>query len=905
MLCVRVEVGSLVFNVFFVLFNSEMIYGVEAFPLLNEEVEDCPPTKAKLVLIDEFRELNQNNNFLKFSYVKLYFTTEEIIVARRKMWKPSWKSQAQAFTFSRLHKLSDIMLKKELHFTDIMVVVDSSEDQTYHYRIDNSGELSEWVVAFKRITELREKKRNKQQEAITTEATTSQTTTTCGTAVDIFEEESMTIEGSISNRFSALILWSRETNCLDTTASSNSVCSSQDLPSQLVTPVCNNQLSNPPLCKDTVLSCEEDVLSSPEPQESIIFDLGNTSISEEGDTNKEEMDQTYSLALEAWTPSNDATTSSCKETQVIPDDKIHTLDTTVSNKGHSHNESTSLTRGVQIVTRSDSTLSAVMSGPGAGNFGKTVQFELTYANLHSILQSVSCSSQSKSFLSLPLRHTQIRDKKVRFSPKQRVCATYLTGDSGSERCLIYEYNTEDDSFCIIMPENSSTPIDNNEDSITSTPLMPIRSAPTSKQEKRAMLAAHDLGLALTLPKQKLVSKLFCRCTTNSISDFDDSHTDVDSAETPIEKHQLSPTILYKGNFKRSSALHSPSKSGVGHQTGSGKVIENEDIANNKLNDAVCEVVKTISLESLDSYDGASSCYSRGSIPVRDVPNELDSEAEDSYYNNDILDISQIRLNIGDTLDTPMCDFDQEGSPFTDPTANTPTEDNLVFIDITTTTEDNEAVVTKVKKPGKKKRRWNRFRRKSPPPEAPTHSAANYTGNTPHKKRTVKSTLKRRLSLSLRSFSTPACSDDSTQKKDKAGFLKRKFSSSRESSSVCDDDSTKKNNKTAPKKEKVGFLKRRFSLFRESSPVCDDDSSQKNDDSTSKNKKSGFLKRRFSPFREGSPVCNDDSIQKKETGTLRKKSFPARETTPTPDDDNTPRKKEKRGLRRKLSSSLRT
>ena len=406
----------------------------------------------------------------------------------------------------------------------------------------------------------------------------------------------------------------------------------------------------------------------------------------------------------------------------------------------------------------------------------------------------------------------------------------------------------------------------------------------------------------------------------------------------FKKNQLSPTSLYKESFKKSSALHSPNASGMGQQTGSGKIVENGDIASNKLNNAVCEVVKTISLESLDSYDGASSCYSRGSTPARDVPNVLDSEAEDTYYNNDILDISQVELNIDDTLDTPMSDFDREGSPFTDPTASTPTEDNPVFTDINTATEDNEVVVTEVKKPGKKKRRWNSFRRKCPPPEAASHSATNCTDDTARKKGSVKSTLKRRLSSPLRSFSAPACNDDGTQKKEKGllkrfspsregspvcnddsaqkkekGFLKRRFSPSRESSPVCNDEST-------PKKEK-GFLKRRFSPSREASPVCDDSTPKKekgflkrtfspsreaspvcNDDSTPKKEK-GFLKRRFSPSREGSPVCNDESTEKKEKGTLRKNSSPSRETSPTCDDD-TPRKKEKRGLRRKLSSPLR-
>ena len=512
-----------------------MTYGVEALPLLREEVEDCPPTKAKLVLIDEFCELNEKNyNFV--CYVKLYFTTEEIIVARRKIWKTEWKNHTQAFTFSRVHKITDIVLKKELYLTDIITIVDSSKDQTFYYQIHFSGDLKEWVVAFERISKWYENKRNKQEAITTTEA-----------EVDEFEAEAKTINGSYSNRLSAVVLWSRaECHCVDTTARSNSVSSSQDLSSHLVTPVRNNRLSNP-LCKETVPSCEEDVSSSPEPQESSAFDLDNTSISEEGDTNKEEMDQTCSLALEAWTPSNDiATTSSC-EAQVIPDDKIRTLDTAVCTKGHSRNKSTSLTRGVQIVTRSDSTISAAISDPGAGDSRMTMQPGLAYANLPAVLRSISCNSRSNSFLSSPLRHTQIRGKKVKFSPRQKMFATCPTDDSGSEQCLVYENDAQDDSFCSITPENSTTPTDNNEDSITPTPLTPIRSAPTTKQEKGATLAAHGSGLALTLPKRKLVSKLFRRRTTSSISDIDDSHTDMDSAETPkvFKKkfYQLDPKMI--------------------------------------------------------------------------------------------------------------------------------------------------------------------------------------------------------------------------------------------------------------------------------------------------------------------------------------------------------------------------
>ena len=121
-------------------------------------------------------------------------------------------------------------------------------------------------------------------------------------------------------------------------------------------------------------------------------------------------------------------------------------------------------------------------------------------------------------------------------------------DSDSERCLVHKNETQDDSFCSITPENSAIPTDNNEESITPIPLKPIRSAPTTKQEKGATLAAHGSGLALTLPKWKLLSKLFRRRTTSSISDIDNCHADVDSAETSKvfkkkKLYQLDPKMI--------------------------------------------------------------------------------------------------------------------------------------------------------------------------------------------------------------------------------------------------------------------------------------------------------------------------------------------------------------------------
>lgn len=284
----------------------------------------------------------------------------------------------------------------------------------------------------------------------------------------------------------------------------------------------------------------------------------------------------------------------------------------------------------------------------------------------------------------------------------------------------------------------------------------------------------------------------------------------------FKKNYLTPTNLYKESFKRSSldpALQSPTKNGTGQQDGSNKIIENGDIASNKLTEAKCEVVKALSLESLDSYDGASSCYSRGSTPARDVPNVPDSEAEDTYYNNAVLDVAQVELNIDDSVDTPTSDFDKEGSPDTNPVASTPIEE--VTTDINTMTEGNETPVIQVKKSkdGKKKRRWNSFRRKSPPPEAPSHSATNCTEDAPHKRETA--TLRRKLSSPLRSISSPSCNDNNTLKKEKRTSRRKQSSPARESSPSCHDD-------TPRKKEKRGLQRKMSSPLRgHSNPECND------------------------------------------------------------------------------------
>ena len=499
-----------------------MTYGVEALPLLREEVEDCPATKAKLVLIDEFCELNDKNyNFV--CYVKLYFTTEEIIVARRKIWK----AQAPAFTFSRVHKIKDIVFKKEAYLTDIVAVMDFSKEQKFYYQIHFSGDLKEWFTAFDRFSQWHQNKQN-------ADASTA--------AVNNCNEAKMRNGGQRGARVRSMVLWNRaDCQFFNASARSNSVSSSQDLSSHLVTPVRSNRLSS---CfyKDTGLSGEEDVSSSPEPQEPSGIDLDSISISEEGETSREEVEKTFSSALEAWTPSsNDYTTASSfsNEVPVIPnDDQIRTLDTAVRNKGHSRNKSTSLTQGVQIVSRSDSSVSSAASDPGAN----PSQCGLAYANIPAVLKSISYDYRSNSFLSSPLRHTQIRGKKVKFSPRQKTFAA-LPRDDGSEECLIFENDTQESSFCTITPDNS---VPFEDQTATLRPLTPTRSVPTTKQEKGASLAGH--GSTYTLPKRKLVAKLFRRRTASSISDIDDSsHMDMETVETQklMKKklHQMDPKLL--------------------------------------------------------------------------------------------------------------------------------------------------------------------------------------------------------------------------------------------------------------------------------------------------------------------------------------------------------------------------
>ena len=198
-----------------------MIYGVEAITLLSEEVEDYPPTKAKLVLIDEFCELNDKNyNFV--CYVKLYFTTEEIIVAQRK----SWNAQMPAYTFSRVHKISDIILKKERNLTHVIRIEDSSKDQTFYYQIHFSEDLNVWAVAYERYSQWHQN-RNKQN-----------TTTSLAAASNCNKAEM--VNGSHNSCDTSKVLWNKA-DC-QFSARSNSVSSSQDSSSHLATPVRNNHL---------------------------------------------------------------------------------------------------------------------------------------------------------------------------------------------------------------------------------------------------------------------------------------------------------------------------------------------------------------------------------------------------------------------------------------------------------------------------------------------------------------------------------------------------------------------------------------------------------------------------------------------------------------------------------------
>ena len=298
----------------------------------------------------------------------------------------------------------------------------------------------------------------------------------------------------------------------------------------------------------------------------------------------------------------------------------------------------------------------------------------------------------------------------------------------------------------------------------------------------------------------------------------------------FKKNYLSPTNLCRENLKKSSAMQSSHRCGTESENKdeSDKMV-NGDTAGHKLEGARCEVVKTISMESLDSYDGASSCYSRGSTPARDViPNAPDSEVEDTFCNNDVLDISQIEVNIEDTLDTPTSDFDKEGSPDVDPCTSTPTED-ITIETVNTSNEENgveEKTTANIEKSpvkdGKKKRKWGSLRRKVSPPEGSSHSITNCTDDSVRKKETRG--LRRNLSSPLKSFSTSSCNDTAVTHKKEKGTPKRKHSSpARDSSPSCNDE-------TPRRKERRSIRRKLSSPLRShhSNASCDEDPPQKRD-----------------------------------------------------------------------------
>ena len=393
--------------------------------------------KVNLALIDKFCELNDKN----YHFVCYVNVAGETISVQRK----SWNAQMPAYTFSRVHKISDIILKKEHYLTDVIRIGDSSKDQAFYYQIHFPGDVNVWVFAYEQYFQWHQNRKSEQS------AITSMTATSNCNKAEI-------VSGWSSSHVASKVLWNKA-DCQFSTRS-NSISSSLDLSSHLAIPVRNNCLSNLFSQDYTVINSEEDLSSSPEPQESSGFDLDNVSINEEGETSEEQVEPTSSLALEACSPRSDdfvIVSSYSSEEQVIPDDdKIHTLDTVVCNMGHLCNESTSLTREVEIVmTQSENTISNAMSHSGADpatNSSMTVQAGLAYV------------------LS-----------------------------------------------------------DNNED-ITARPLTPTTSVPITKQEKGVTMAGHVS--ALTLPKRNLVSKLFRRHTTSSVSDIGDSHKDMDTLETP-------------------------------------------------------------------------------------------------------------------------------------------------------------------------------------------------------------------------------------------------------------------------------------------------------------------------------------------------------------------------------------
>lgn len=341
----------------------------------------------------------------------------------------------------------------------------------------------------------------------------------------------------------------------------------------------------------------------------------------------------------------------------------------------------------------------------------------------------------------------------------------------------------------------------------SAPTTPVNS---DHDDVTEILSPTDLNLALdqTTPtqpnfsneetKSEEVNDCELKCEDESIKKQSSITSIVERRDKlsplPIRKFKKNHLLSHKENHKPSSlttALRSPTKNGTEQSESDNKV------ADNKSKGAECEVsgvVKSLSFESLDSYDGASSCYSRGSTPPKDiVPNAVDSETDDVYYNNDVLDVSQVELSISNTtMDTHTSDFDREGSPDTNlVTTSTPTEDIQT---INTLNEDNIETITvtnfEVKKSpirdGKKRRRWNSLRRKASSPEIRSLSVTNCTDSDASFKKDTDIKV-----CTLQSTSSPSCTDNTEQKKDRSNLKLKELSPARDSSPNCNDETLHK------------------------------------------------------------------------------------------------------------------
>ena len=307
----------------------------------------------------------------------------------------------------------------------------------------------------------------------------------------------------------------------------------------------------------------------------------------------------------------------------------------------------------------------------------------------------------------------------------------------------------------------------------------------------------------------------------------------------FKKNNLFPNNSYKENSSQSSltpamklshASSTRQESDQADLTDSEfkSVIENSNNVIHKSKGAeygISKEMKALSLESLDSYDGASSCYSRGSTPLRDISLAvpLDSEAEEDSYDNAVLDVSQVELNIEHSMDTPTCECNADNSPVA--TSSTPIEnvsnEGSPNIDSVTTSshnptqtsdtsyEDVEESVESKTFPARgegKKRRWSSLRRSaSPPPADSNSSVVSCHDNTPHKKESK--SLRRKLSSPAIRSSSPNCGDNTPQQKEK-DTLRRKISSpTRSSTPVCNDEMS------TPQRNKRGLRRKLSSPLR--------------------------------------------------------------------------------------------